>query len=621
MEPILQIALDLIDLDDAIETANEAVDTDCVDWIEVGTPLIKSEGLRAVKKIKESFPDKTIVVDMDVIGHPLELKAAIDTGADVLLISGRTSEDVIKNCVEESRKNGIETMVDITGTQSPLESAQRLEDLDVDYLLVNLNDLEGISSSIVTPLAVTIDLDIKKAAEAIDLGANVIILSEAITRKANVPEIVRKVKKAMLLKKTTPEALPEIPLGKDYVEGITQGLENVKSFLIKLEAQRRAEEEHKIQMEEEMARMEDRFRKMLDIERERIEGERDALRKQGDKIKDGWKKLKEAEIKWEEKQRKLEREHLEKQEGVLKELEEEREKRLSEERGIEECRDIEDKRLKIEGELGEVEREWKEIEDVWSKIDRDKGEIGEKRKEIEAEWGKIEEIKKELVKDQDLIKKQLAELEAVKRSGVSNLPKLVSRISEIKKKQLEELEKISEERKNIEERRKDVEAAEKRMEVEGERIREEIRKLEDELNKLRIIKQEGDITLREETPGDREINLPEDLQKPGKEKVVEVVADLQKLKEEHSKKKHRKKGDIDDENIKETINNLIDLVNEKSEIKLKEAAKKLHVNEYIVRRWGKLLEKRQIIEMKTPLLGDVILRKGRNMDKLARAHH
>ena len=44
--PVVQISLDLTTIDEALETATLAVEAG-VDWLEVGTPLILAEGLRA----------------------------------------------------------------------------------------------------------------------------------------------------------------------------------------------------------------------------------------------------------------------------------------------------------------------------------------------------------------------------------------------------------------------------------------------------------------------------------------------------------------------------------------------------------------------------------------------
>ena len=48
--PQVQVALDLLDLEKALRIAREAVAAG-IGWIEAGTPLIKSEGMRAVRTL------------------------------------------------------------------------------------------------------------------------------------------------------------------------------------------------------------------------------------------------------------------------------------------------------------------------------------------------------------------------------------------------------------------------------------------------------------------------------------------------------------------------------------------------------------------------------------------
>ena len=55
--PILQVALDLLDLDRALQIAQESLDGGA-DWIEAGTPLIKSEGMQAIRAIRKHFPNQ-----------------------------------------------------------------------------------------------------------------------------------------------------------------------------------------------------------------------------------------------------------------------------------------------------------------------------------------------------------------------------------------------------------------------------------------------------------------------------------------------------------------------------------------------------------------------------------
>ena len=60
--PTLLVALDLMLLNRAIIIAREAVVVG-VDWIEAGTPLIKSEGAEAVRTLRREFPGKKFIAD------------------------------------------------------------------------------------------------------------------------------------------------------------------------------------------------------------------------------------------------------------------------------------------------------------------------------------------------------------------------------------------------------------------------------------------------------------------------------------------------------------------------------------------------------------------------------
>src|SRR5213594_1750100 len=90
MEPVLQVALDHMHLKRALLAAKEAVDGGA-DWLEAGTPLVKSEGIEVVRQLKKSFPGKTIVADlktmvdlMRVTDKPARAKELEKLGVDYL---------------------------------------------------------------------------------------------------------------------------------------------------------------------------------------------------------------------------------------------------------------------------------------------------------------------------------------------------------------------------------------------------------------------------------------------------------------------------------------------------------------------------------------------------------
>ncbi|RLF36853.1 MAG: bifunctional hexulose-6-phosphate synthase/ribonuclease regulator, partial [Thermoplasmata archaeon] len=121
MKPILQVALDLINAHRAIQIAREAIEGGA-DWLEAGTPLIKSEGLEIVRKLKKEFPDKTIVADMKTMDTgALEVEIASKAGADVVCILGVADDETIKEAVRASRKYGTKVMVDVIGVDDKVK--------------------------------------------------------------------------------------------------------------------------------------------------------------------------------------------------------------------------------------------------------------------------------------------------------------------------------------------------------------------------------------------------------------------------------------------------------------------------------------------------------------------
>ena len=61
-KPLLQVALDFEKMDQALQLASEIAPY--VDIIEAGTPLIKSEGIRVVRVLKDAHPNKLICADL-----------------------------------------------------------------------------------------------------------------------------------------------------------------------------------------------------------------------------------------------------------------------------------------------------------------------------------------------------------------------------------------------------------------------------------------------------------------------------------------------------------------------------------------------------------------------------
>lgn len=81
----LQLALDLVNIQGAIELVKEVEEH--IDVVEIGTPVVINEGLKAVKEVKAAFPNLTVLADlkiMDAAGY--EVSQASAAGADIIAV-------------------------------------------------------------------------------------------------------------------------------------------------------------------------------------------------------------------------------------------------------------------------------------------------------------------------------------------------------------------------------------------------------------------------------------------------------------------------------------------------------------------------------------------------------
>ncbi len=208
-KPVLQVALDLLELKRAVQIAKEAV-LGGADWIEVGTPLIKSEGIQAVRTMKDQFPRSIIVADMKVADTgALEVEMAAKAGADIVCILAEADDAVVAEAVRAARLYGIRLMADLINAENPQERALELEAMGVDIICAHagidqqmtgkdsLSLLSTLAGKVHGPVAVAGGIDAEGAAEAVRRGAGIVIVGGWIIRSADVTASTRKIRAAM----------------------------------------------------------------------------------------------------------------------------------------------------------------------------------------------------------------------------------------------------------------------------------------------------------------------------------------------------------------------------------------------------------------------------------------
>ncbi len=210
MKPVLQVALDLMHLKRALEIADEAVKGGA-DWIEVGTPLLKSEGSAAIRELKRGFPSTTIVADtktMDVGGFEVEIAAK--AGAQIITVMSLSDNGTISEAVLTAKKYGARIMVDLMNEDDLVGAAQRARNLGADYVCLHTGideQMKGLTSAsknvksvvcaVPIPVAVAGGINAAIAKKMVKAGASVVIVGGAIIKAKDVAAAARTVKMSM----------------------------------------------------------------------------------------------------------------------------------------------------------------------------------------------------------------------------------------------------------------------------------------------------------------------------------------------------------------------------------------------------------------------------------------
>lgn len=175
----LQLALDLVNIPEAIELVGEV--QAYIDVVEIGTPVVINEGLRAVKEIKQAYPSLEVLADLKIMdAGAYEVMKASEAGADIVTVLGATDDETIKGAVQEAKKQGKRILIDMINVKNLEERAREIDALGVDYICVHTGyDLQAVGQNSFEQLQ-AIKRVVKNAKTAIAGGIKLATLPEAI---------------------------------------------------------------------------------------------------------------------------------------------------------------------------------------------------------------------------------------------------------------------------------------------------------------------------------------------------------------------------------------------------------------------------------------------------------
>jgi len=213
--PPVQVALDLVDLPRAIKIAEEAVRgivSESGDiakaWIEAGTPLIKAEGMNAVRELRTKFPGHTICADMKSMdAGATEVEMAAKAGANIVFILGCSPDSCISEAILAGKNYGVKIAADLISVEEPAQRAVELEKMGIDIINIHVGldqqvlginpiDLVGEIAKAVSPnvlISAAGGLNSETAVQAYEAGADIIIAGGSLYKAKNPEESAKKI--------------------------------------------------------------------------------------------------------------------------------------------------------------------------------------------------------------------------------------------------------------------------------------------------------------------------------------------------------------------------------------------------------------------------------------------
>ncbi len=201
--PYLQVAFDLVDVAEVRRVLSALPDSDHI-LIEVGTPLVKMLGMNVVKEIRAIRPGAFIILDLKTLDTGnLEVRLAADSTADAVVISGLAPKKTIELSINEARKTGIYSIIDMLNVTDPLAVLKGLDvkpdvvelhrAIDMEksaHAWQNIPDIKALAEEgrrLLVAVAGGIRTDTEGAALA--AGADILVVGRAITRSRDIRDM------------------------------------------------------------------------------------------------------------------------------------------------------------------------------------------------------------------------------------------------------------------------------------------------------------------------------------------------------------------------------------------------------------------------------------------------
>jgi len=205
----IQLALDRLTTEECFRIVDAAGTS--IDWIEIGTGVIKEYGMSIVRDMKAKYPDILILADMktcDAGKH--EAAQAFEAGADIMTVMAFSGDGTVRETLDTAKKYNKRVMFDLLGVKSK-KRVDELVALGADLVCLHVGKdmqkqgqfaskelfslIEGING---IEVAMAGGINAESAAELKDSPVDVLIVGSAITGADDPKAAADKIQQAIL---------------------------------------------------------------------------------------------------------------------------------------------------------------------------------------------------------------------------------------------------------------------------------------------------------------------------------------------------------------------------------------------------------------------------------------
>jgi 3-keto-L-gulonate-6-phosphate decarboxylase len=210
-KPLVQLALDFPTVQHAAACARLGIEAG-VDVLEVGAPLLLSEGLKTIGHLKRSFPDWPIVVNLQAMdGGAKCVQMAVGHGAQAVTVCGAAPDETVRAAIAAGREAGVKVVVDLIGCRDVVGRAFECQDWGADLVFLRYGAdqwradgsrdatqwLEAVGRAVTVPVGVA-TYGVEDAAAAARGGAAIVAVGHPVISSEEplvaLSEYVRKVR-------------------------------------------------------------------------------------------------------------------------------------------------------------------------------------------------------------------------------------------------------------------------------------------------------------------------------------------------------------------------------------------------------------------------------------------